>query len=79
MNEGIGEADALAVAFGERADDFSFDVAEVTEFENIADGLADFSTGDSFEAGAIAEVFADAHIGVEGGIFGEIAEVFPGF
>ncbi len=43
VHHGIGQADALAVAFGKRADDLVFDVLEAAKLLHRLDALLDFA------------------------------------
>jgi hypothetical protein len=45
--DGLGDADALAVAFGELADDFVADALQVADFEDLVDARAEFAAGTS--------------------------------
>ena len=48
-DEGIREADALAVALGKRADDLALHVGEAGEFLDLADAAANFAAREALE------------------------------
>ena len=73
--DGFGDADALAVAFGKLADDFVPDPFQVAELENFVDARPEFAAGDLFEAAAKIEILRDAHVFRERIVFRHVADL----
>jgi len=78
VHEGISQADALAIALREGADELLLAVLDLAQFNDIPHPLADLAPGHTLEGSAVAEVFAHAHVGIERGILRQIANVPPG-
>jgi hypothetical protein len=60
--DGLGDADALAVALGELADDLVADALQVAELEHLVDARAELAARDLLQPAAEVEVFAHAHV-----------------
>ena len=78
VNQSVGKAHSLSLAFGEGANEGAFFFAQVAHFQNIADAFFDLGGFNTFEACSVAQVFVNPHIVVEGGAFGEVADVATG-
>jgi len=76
VDEGIRQADALAVAFREGFDHLAADVAEAAGVDDVADAAAAVAAAEALELGAEFQVFADAHVLVERDVFRHVAD-FP--
>ena len=79
MDEGIGEAEALAVAFAEAADHLAGDILEGGEVHDAAHVFLHGAPAEAFESGAEFEVFLDAHVVVERDAFRHVADLAAGF
>ena len=74
VDDGLGDADALAVAFGQLADQLGADVAEGAAPDDLVGAALDVGAGDALELADEGEVLDDLHLGVEGRGFGEVAD-----
>ena len=74
VQEGIGQAHALAVAFGQRADQFPLHIAQSAEFLHGIDALAVGAAPDAFERGPVFEVFLHAHLRVKRDVFRHVTD-----
>ena len=72
--DGLGDADALAEAFGEFADDAVAFASEVADFHDFGDARGEAAAGEFLEASAIVEVFGDAHVLGERVVFGHVTD-----
>src|SRR5207244_3152746 len=70
----VGQADALAVALGEGADELPADIGQPAALEHIVQALASLPAVDALDAGPEVEVFGDAHLGVERAVFRHVAD-----
>jgi len=73
MEEGLGEAGAMTVAFGEGVDGLGADVLEKAGFNNAVDSRAFGFAAESTKVSAEGEKSADGHVVIEGGGFGEVS------
>ena len=73
--DGLGDADALAVALGELADDLVADAFQVAELEHLVDARAEFAAGDFLQPAAKIQVFADAHVLGQRIVFRHVADL----
>ena len=74
VDDGLGDADALAVAFGQLADQLVADVAEGAAVDDLVGAALDIGAGDAFELADEGEVLDDLHFGVERRRFGQVAD-----
>lgn len=74
MDQGGGEPNALAVAFGEMSDSSFGDISDSGHAHGFVNGWGDVLAGDSVELGAVLEIAFNAHFGVYGCTFWEIAD-----
>ena len=79
MDHGIGEADALAIAARERADQAAAHLAQPAAVEAKVHAHLPVFARDALELGAVFEVFIDAHFGIERHAFGQVADVAADF
>lgn len=75
VEDGLGEANALAVAFTELADGPSEVIVEVGIVDGLGDKFCLLVGGDLAQIGDHFEVGLDGKFGVEGGVFGEVADL----
>ncbi len=78
MNHGIRQADTLPVALGKIRDDLALHVPQIAEVEHVRDALLQAAAGDFLQRPPVGQILAHAHVGVEGGVFGQVADVLPG-
>jgi len=79
MDDGLGEAGAVTVAFGEGVHTLVADGFEEAHFHDVVDGLGSGVAPEAAQFGAEIEEAFDRHVGVSGGIFREVAdEAFGG-
>ena len=74
VEEGLGEAGAVAVAFGEGVDGLAGDALQEAGFDGAVDGVGFGGAGEAAHVGTEAEEAADGHAVVERGGFGEVAD-----
>jgi len=74
IHQGIRQSDALTVSLGEGADELIPDMSDAAEFQRILYLFRDAAGADSFQCGPIAEILVDAHLGIKGDVFREIAD-----
>src|SRR5206468_1315940 len=74
MNDRMGDADALAVAFGKLADELFADVAERAALDDFIAAALDVGARDALELTDKIEILADLLFGVDGRGFGEITD-----
>ena len=79
IHQGISKSDALAVSLGEGADELIANLSDAAEFQGILNLFGDAAGTDAFQGAPVAEVFSDAHLGVEGDVFGKVADPGTGF
>ena len=73
--QGVGEADALAVTFRQSADDLPANVAEPAAFEDIFDASPPRVAVEILDAAAETKVFLDAHLKIERAAFRHVADI----
>ncbi len=73
--DGIGQADALPIALGKKADELALDVLQGAEIEHVVEAFLDAAAGDALQGGAKAEVLMDAHVLRQGNVFRHVADV----
>ena len=78
VDEGISQADPLAVTLGEGFDHFPADAFESAGIDDMGDLTAGFAAFESFELSAERKIFADPHIIIEWDVFWHIAYTFAG-
>ena len=74
VDDGLGQADALAIAFGELADELLADVAQGAAADDFAHFPGDIVGGDALELAGEAEVLVDLHFRINGRCFGQVAD-----
>jgi hypothetical protein len=79
VEERGGEADALLVAFAERADAAGTHLGEPAAFDGALDGGVAGRAGDAEEACAELEILGHGHFGVERIGLGQVAQACQGF
>jgi hypothetical protein len=72
--DGIGYADALAVAFGKFADDTMADTAQIAELDDFIEARVEAAARETLEAAAQVEILRDAHIVGEGVVLRHVAD-----
>src|SRR5262249_23645408 len=72
--QGIGEADALAVALGKCADKLPADVVHPASAEHELNALAATATVQPLDAGPEKQVFHDAHFPVQRAVLRHVAD-----
>ncbi len=78
VDEGIGQADALAVAFREGLDHLAAHAVEAAGVDDLADAAAGVAVAEALELGAEFQVFPDAHVLVERDVFRHVADFAAG-
>ncbi len=78
VGEDVGEADALAVALGEMADDAVRDVGDPHALEGPEDPPRPLPEGDLLQPRPEPEEVRDPHLLVEGDVLGEVPDAPPG-
>jgi hypothetical protein len=76
VDDGLSDADALAVALGELADQLGADLAERAFADDVIDARFDVALRDALELSDEQEVLDDLHFGVDGGSFREVPDTF---
>ena len=75
MDNGLGDADTLAEAFGQLADDLVFHIGNGCAFADFIDARGDLRGWDPFQFGDEGEVLADIHFRVERRGLRQVADV----
>jgi hypothetical protein len=68
----LGEADALAVAFGEFAKELLFDVLDGAALANVIGALAQLDSRKALQFADKGQVFGGPHLGIERRHFGKV-------
>ena len=76
VDDRLGEADALAKAFGQVTGDAVCHLGEAAAREHAVKGVGDLSPRHAFDASDKAQIRGHAHVGVQGGMLGQIANAF---
>ena len=76
VDEGVGQADSLAVAFGKGLNHLAAHGIEAADVDHIAHAAASVAVAQALELAAEFQVFADAHVVVERHVFRHVAD-FP--
>ena len=74
MQERVGQTHALAVAFGQGADQLLLHVAQAAQFLHRIGPLAFGPSADAFQGRPVFEVFLHAHLGIKGHVFRHVAD-----
>src|SRR5262245_59094559 len=74
VQEGVGQAHALEVALGKRADELPTNIAQPTALGDIIDALAALLAVQVLDAPSKREVFDDAHLRIERAAFRHVAD-----
>ena len=74
VDDRLGEADALPVAFGELADQLVADVADGAAPDHFVDAPVDIGGGDALQLADEGEVLGDLHFGVDRRRFRQVAD-----
>src|SRR5205823_1938618 len=75
VQHGVGPTDALAVAFGQSADEPAAHVADAAPFQSVLDPLGPVLALHAAEFGSVAQVFLDAHLRVQRHALRQVADV----
>ena len=73
--DGLGDADPLAVAFGELADDLVANALEVAELEHLINARAEHAALDLLQPPAEIEVFRHPHVLGQRIVLGHVADL----
>ena len=73
VDEGVGDADPLAVALGEGFDHLAVGILEAALVEDLVEAAFEAAAAEAFDLAPEGEIFTDPHVQVEGDGFGEIA------
>ncbi len=74
VDHGVGETDALAIAFGQCAVEATPNVGDFAAFQAVVDPRGALATLDALEFGPISQIFLDAHFGIKRNAFRQIAD-----
>src|SRR5205807_1386592 len=77
--QGVGQADALAIALGQGADELATDVGQPAAVDDGLDAAAGLAAVQALDAGAEAEVFGGTHLGVERAVLRHVADAASDF
>ena len=76
--QSVRQADALAIAFRQGADDLPMHVVEPAAFEDVANPFPPPPAVNALDAGPEAKILVDAHVRIERTVFGHVADAPPG-
>ncbi len=80
VDDGLGDTDALAVAFGEIFDGSVFNGVEVAFYDDVGEAVVDLVfVGDASGFGDVGKKFDDSHFWIRSAAFGEVANAFFDF
>ncbi len=74
MNDGLSEANALAIAFGKFAEDFVLYVGNGAAIEDTSDAIGEIGAAESLELARELEIFGGTHFKIERGRLGKVAD-----
>ena len=74
MDDGLGEAGAMTIAFGEGVHALETDRFEEAHFDDVVDGRGAGVAAQAAQFGAKVEESLHRHVGVSRGVFREVAE-----
>src|SRR5262249_22621837 len=75
VDHGVGQADALAVPLGQRADEAAAHLADATAVQAGVDTALALLALDALEGGAVGEVLLDAHFGIQRHALRQVTDV----
>ena len=74
VDDGLGETNALAVAFGELAQQLVFHVCNRTAIQYVVNSLRQFRPRQPFDLADKRQIFGSAHFQIEWGSFRQVAD-----
>src|SRR5262249_9347129 len=79
MDNGLRQSDALAVAFGELAEELVFDIRDRATAANIVDALAEGGSRQSFQLADELQILRSLHLPVDRRRLGEVPDALLDF
>jgi hypothetical protein len=77
VEQGVGQAHALAVAFGQRPDQFLLHIAQAAQFLDRVDALAVAAAAHPLQRRAVFEILLDPHFGIKGDVLRHVSDPRP--
>src|SRR5262249_23957673 len=74
-----GQAEALAIALGQRADEPATDLADAAALETVVDALLPLLAVHALQLGPVGQVLLDAHFGIQRHALRQVADVAAHF